>query len=466
MDKNKELAKNTVIIAMGRICTQFTSFLLLPLYTSLLSTDEYGIVDLVNTYVQLILPIIILQMDQALLRFMIQARRGEGNMQSCISTSLFAMAIQFVLFSCLFIVFNTFYINQYSFYVYANVVAMMLSGYMLQTARGLGDNVTYSIASFLSGVITIVCNVLFIVGLHMKVEAMLISSVIGNLIASIFVFIKDKVFKRIKIKEIDIDLLKKMLKYAWPLVPNALIWWVVNASDRSIVLAFLGTSANGILAISHKFPSMIMILYNIFHLSWTESAALYLREKDKETFFSGVFDTVLRIFGTLCILMIAGMPFVFNLFINDSFSSAYYQIPIYIIASLFNVVTSLYSVIYISEMKTSEIAKTSLWAGIINVIVDFALIRYIGLFAASISSAVAFGTMAVYRALDSRKYIKHRVNIHLILSFLVLMVVGIIIYYKQSNLVKVLYAITSIICAIIINKAIIKSGWNIIKSKI
>ena len=465
MDKNKELAKNTVIIAIGRICTQFISFLLLPLYTSLLSTDEYGIVDLVNTYAQLILPIIILQMDQALFRFMIQARRGEENMRSCISTSSFAMTVQFVLLSCIFLVVNALYTNQYSIYVYLNVAAMLLSGYMLQTARGLGDNVSYSIASFLAGAITIVCNVIFIVGLHMKVEGMLLSSVIGNLSAFAFVFLKDKVYKQINIKTIDIGLLRKMLKYAWPLVPNALIWWVVNASDRSIVLAFLGTSASGILAVAHKFPSLIMVLYNIFHLSWTESAALHLREKDKETFFSGVFDTALRVFGTLCILTIAGMPFVFNIFINYRFNAAYYQIPIYVIASLFNVVTSLFSVIYISEMKTAEIAKTSLWAGIINVIVDFALIRYVGLFAASISSAVAFGTMAVYRAIDSRKYIKYKHNIHLTISLLTLIVVGIIIYNSPSITVKVLYVITSIVYAIMINRKNIKSGWDIVKSK-
>ena len=465
MDKNKELAKNTIIIAIGRICTQFVSFLLLPLYTSLLSTDEYGIVDLANTYAQLILPIIILQMDQALLRFMILARNGDGNTQSCISTSSFSMAIQVVSFSGLFLITCIFYQNPYSFYVYANVIAMMLSGYMLQTARGLGDNATYSIASFLSGAVTIICNVFFIVGLHMKAEGMLLSSVIGNLVASGYVFLKDKIFRQIKIGAIDICLLKNMLKYAWPLVPNALIWWVVNASDRSIVLAFMGTSASGILAVSHKLPSLITVLYNIFHLSWTESAALHLHEKDKETFFSGVFDIAIRLFGTICILMIALMPFVFNIFINEKFNAAYYQIPIYIIATLLHIVTSLYSVIYISEMKTAEIAKTSLLAGIINVVLDFALIKHVGLFAASISSAVAFGIMAIYRAIDSRKYIKQKVNKSLMVSIFLFIAVGTLIYYFKSLAAKGLFALISVVYALVINKNIIKNFFTAIKQK-
>ena len=44
MDKKKQLAKNTIIIFLGRICTQLISYFLLPLYTSYLATKEYGTV--------------------------------------------------------------------------------------------------------------------------------------------------------------------------------------------------------------------------------------------------------------------------------------------------------------------------------------------------------------------------------------------------------------------------------------
>ena len=53
MNKKKQLAKNTIIIFFGRVCTQLISFFLLPLYTSYLATKEYGTVDLIQTYVTL-----------------------------------------------------------------------------------------------------------------------------------------------------------------------------------------------------------------------------------------------------------------------------------------------------------------------------------------------------------------------------------------------------------------------------
>ena len=74
MNKNKELIMNTFIIFIGRFCTQFVSFLLLPIYTHYLITSDYGYIDLIQTYVALLSPIIILRFDSAIFRFLIDCR--------------------------------------------------------------------------------------------------------------------------------------------------------------------------------------------------------------------------------------------------------------------------------------------------------------------------------------------------------------------------------------------------------
>lgn len=77
MTKENTLIKNTIIVTIGKICTQLVSFFLLPLYTALLSTEEYGVVDLLNTLVNLIVPVFIMQMDQGIFRFLIENRDKE-----------------------------------------------------------------------------------------------------------------------------------------------------------------------------------------------------------------------------------------------------------------------------------------------------------------------------------------------------------------------------------------------------
>ena len=77
MSREKILVKNTAILTIGKICTQMITFFLLPLYTAILSTEEFGIVDLLNTLVSLLLPIITFQIEQALFRNLIDVRENE-----------------------------------------------------------------------------------------------------------------------------------------------------------------------------------------------------------------------------------------------------------------------------------------------------------------------------------------------------------------------------------------------------
>ena len=64
MDHKKQLVKNTIIIAIGKMSTQIISYLLLPLYTAKLSPSEYGIYDFVITVCVFASPIITLLMEE------------------------------------------------------------------------------------------------------------------------------------------------------------------------------------------------------------------------------------------------------------------------------------------------------------------------------------------------------------------------------------------------------------------
>ena len=77
MNRERALFKNTVIITIGKICTQLITFFLLPLYTSILTTEEYGTVDLLNTLASLLLPIVTFQVEQAVFRRLIDNRDKE-----------------------------------------------------------------------------------------------------------------------------------------------------------------------------------------------------------------------------------------------------------------------------------------------------------------------------------------------------------------------------------------------------
>lgn len=458
MNKNRELVKNTAIITAGKICTQFISFFLLPFYTSRLTSEQYGTVDLVNTYVQLLLPIFLFQIDQAIFRFLIDSREDEKDITALVSTATSFILVQTAVFSGLFFAVSFLVSIRYKWYLLLDVIAAAVSGVLLQIARGLGDNMTYAVASFLAGLISIVCNILFILAFGMGADAILLSTFIAGLAAAAYVFFRMHLVKYISLSAVSREKLKKLLVYSLPLVPNALSWWLVNASDRTIVTVFLGTAANGILAASHKFSTMFITVYGIFNMSWTESVSLHYADEDKSIFFSDVFSKVYRLFAACCIGIIACMPFVFPILIK--YPDAYGQIPVYMIAGLFDVLVGLYSVIYIAEKKTAEIAKTSVFAGVINIAVDLALIRHIGLYAASVSSAVAYAVMAIYRHFDVRKYIDHKISYPVFISSLLMIACVTAVYYSGNRLLQLAGLLLAVIYAAVINSGVIRSSFS------
>ena len=169
------------------------------------------------------------------------------------------------------------------------------------------------------------------------------------------------------------------MKYSVPLIPNAISWWVFTASDRVIVTTILGVDWNGILAASLKFSTVFITFYNIFNISWTESIAIAIDDEDVNIYFNKMFDIVMRLFIALAIGIIAFMPIVYPIMINEKFSFGYVLVPISIISSLFNVIIGLISVIYVGKKNTKAIANTSIVSAIINIVVHLSLIKFIGL---------------------------------------------------------------------------------------
>lgn len=104
MSRKTELAKNTAILTVGKLCTQCISFFLLPLYTAILSTEEYGTFDLLVTYSALLLPLVNWQLDQGLFRFMLDYRGNKEEESKLLSTlfKLFAAAC-FGIVACIII---------------------------------------------------------------------------------------------------------------------------------------------------------------------------------------------------------------------------------------------------------------------------------------------------------------------------------------------------------------------------
>lgn len=453
MSREKNLAKNTIIITIGKICTQLITFFLLPLYTGILSTEEYGTVDLLNTLVSLLLPIVTFQVEQAVFRELIEVRGKKDRESRIISSAVITVIFQCIVYLIIFALISPFINNHYKFFLATNVVANIFLSLLLQIARGFGDNKKYAFASFISALSTIAFNVLFLVVIKLGANGMLLGTMLGQIVATIYLFISLKLYKYLKVKAYKKEVIESLWKYSLPLIPNAISWWVFNASDRVIASAFLGVDQNGILAASLKFSTVFITFYNIFNMSWTESISIAIKDADVSDYFNRMFNIVLRLFTAMAVGMIACMPFIFPIMINQKFSSGYGLIPISIIGSLFNVVVGLISVIYVAEKNTKAIASTSIVSAVINIMVHLILIKFIGLYAAVISTFVAFFVMSIYRLVDaSKRYFKIKIDMKFIIQSLIALIFVFVSYYINNIYLNVFVVLFVVLFAIYINK--------------
>lgn len=222
---------------------------------------------------------------------------------------------------------------------------------MLQFARGVGKNGVYAISSFLSASMTVVSNVVTLVFLRMGAWGLFISTVIGRSIALIVTVILLKTWRYFEVKEFSKDEAKRLMSYSLPFIPNQLSWWIISVSDRTIISWFLNVAANGLYSVANKFSSIYITFYNIFNLSWTESVSLHINDKDSEEFLENTINTMFKLFYAVCIGIIAYMPLVFPLLINEQYNQAYEQIPILMLAVLFQVIVGLYSVMLMKQYR-------------------------------------------------------------------------------------------------------------------
>lgn len=456
--RGKDLAINTIIIGIGKFSAQIVSFLLLPLYTSILTTEEYGTYDLIITISAFALPIITLLMEESMFRFLIDCKNEEEKKSVITQTTLY-IVISSIVFLILALVIGQIIKIKYIVVGIIYIITCIVTALRNALVRGLGKLKFYTVINFFASIIDIVLKVLFIAGFRIGIYGLLISGIISNLVSSSIVFVSFKLHKYISLKAYDKKLMRKMINYSLPLVPNSLSWTTVNLSDRVIISSVMGASANGVYSMAYKFPNLMDTIYGFFYTAWKESSAKAVKDEDTNDFFNKIFQILSKMMFSVSIGIIVCMPLIFNVFIKEAYKEAYMYIPILVISMYYNNMSGYLGGIFSAYKDTKIMGITTIVAAIINLLINILLIRFIGIYAAAISTLISCMVIYYYRKYKSEKYIKLE-NINLGLGY-VLLIVTLILYYFNNNIwIKFINFIVVSIFALSNNKEIILNALN------
>lgn len=466
MSRAKELAKNTVILTVGKLCTQFVSFLLLPLYTALLSPEEYGTVDLIVTYISLLLPLVCWQYDMGIFRFMLDCRGDRNQIRMLFSSVAVVNVAQVTGFLALFLALRPVVSLAYLEYLAIGVALSVFSGLLMQFARGLGKMLHYSVGSFLTATITVVLNILFVAVLEMGAGGMLLATVCGLLGNCLYLVFALRVWEYFNIHACSWTRIKEVTKYSLPMVPNQISGMVLSTSNRTIISWFLGVGANGIFTVANKFSGLMNTVYGFFDMAWVETVSVHFEDEDRDSFISNMMESALSFFVSACVGVVAVLPFVFSIMVDADYAQAYPHIPILLISVVFRVLMGLYSAVYIALKKSGEIAKTTIIGAVVNVVLHLLLIRPMGLYAASVATAVSFAVVAIERKLDVRKYVKIKSNIWFVVLAVCMVIWTTVSYYVNLLWLNVVTIILAVLYAVYANRKLLWMFAEAIMNKV
>ena len=466
MNRETKLSKNTFILGIGNVIPKLSSFIVLPILTGHLSKSEYGAYDLILVLAALLLPAVTLQLQTAAFRFLIDEKNNFEN-QKKIVTNIFSYILPVTLF---IIIILFFILSKYTY-----ILRLLIGIYFLfdllraavgQIARGLGYNKIYALGSVVSSTIELICTLLLIYYFDMGLIGVLICLCLSNSLATIYMSFKVKLFKYLNLKLVDKKELKKLIHYSWPMVPNSLSMWVMNASDRLVLTFFLGLEASATYAVAKKLPNVLTILQNTFTMAWQESASLASKDLDSASYYSKMFDIIFSIMAGLMMLLSASMPLLFKILIHGNYDEAYMQIPIILISMFFFSIASYLGGIYIAQKKTKNVGITTFVAAIINFLTCIIMVNSCGVYAASISTLISYLVLMIFRMIDINKYIKIEYNFKRIVPIVASLILVTFISFNRNMIFNIFNIILSIILTVLINKKIIVELFKYVKKKL
>lgn len=456
--KYKTLISNTAIFAVGNLLVKLIAFFLMPLYTSVLTTEQYGISELLNSSIEIVLPIFTLSIIEALYRFSIDKNADHS--------SLFANSLSIVVIGDIVVVFICVIIwilfdYQYSFEFGLLYCSTTLYKLTIQFARGLGHSKRYALYGVLNALILVLSNCILLVVLHGGIKAYLLSFAISHGVVGIIALFASGEYKFLKATKLNTPLLKTMIQYSLPGIPNMLSWWVNSVSDRYIILLFMGSGVAGLYTAASKLPAMINIVTSIFQQAWQFSTATEIDKKDNKSFFSNVFMAYSFTCLLVCTVLVALNKVVCAVLLKSDFYIAWKFVPLLLLAATFGCYSTYFGTFY-NAMKNNKMLMVSTIVGaIVNLVLNFTLIPFLGGIGAAIATVVSYAIVLIIRVVDINKILSLDIPYKKwIVQMAVVTLYSLTATYVDSNIVC-FFTIIPIVVIFIMNLDFIKDCYRL-----
>lgn len=422
------LAQNTLLFTISSFSSKILTFFLVPLYTNILSTQDYSTADIISTSATVLMYIFTLNISSAVLRFAIDAKEDKQRVLFYgFKIMFFGSAIVLVSLLVCWLLNLIKWAGYCYIFLFLIYIADSLQTVFYQYLRAVDKVKTMTVAAIVSTFVRLLSCVVTLVVFKLGVVGYLLSMFIGPMVSVVISLFAILPFKKEKVdKEYEKKLHRNMLSYSIPLIFNQLGWWVNNSINKYFLIWLKGAALNGVFAVSYKIANLMSMLCNIFCQAWGISAIKEFDKNDKDGFFAKVYGAFSAGLAIACSgLILVNIPLSKILFAKGFFEAWKYS-SLLVFSMQFSGLSSFLGGIFSATKKNKTLATTTFISAIINIIFNLLLIPKFAATGAAIATAISFYVGWLLRLLSSRKYMKFKINFvrdHIVYLLIVLQII-------------------------------------------
>lgn len=402
------LMKNTIWLTIGTVISKGLLFVMLPLFSAWLSTEEYGAFDLLCTYVSLLIPVLTLATGEGMFRYSIESSQQER--KQYITNGFGIVALNYILFAIILVIVNGFIRISYLWAFLLLLMGELLKEYLSAYLRATKQLKIYSFSNAVSVILIALMVTIFVYILHWGVQGILLGYALGYIIGDFLILLAAKFFENFSFGTLQKSVVIRLVKYSVPLIMNNISWWVMNVSDRSMISYYWGKGANGIYAIACKIPSLCTAIFSVFNISWQQTASEMIDEAEIEAYFNQVYNQMVRILVSICSGILACNFLFFKFFFESRYYEAHYYVAILVTAAMILSLSQFYGGVQIALKQPKWVGYTTAMGAIVNVVLNTVTIPYFGLMAASITTLIGNAVILLARKIHVAKQYHIRVG--------------------------------------------------------
>ena len=423
-NKYKKLLSDTGLFAISSFGSKILVFFLVPLYTNVLTTAQYGVVDTIMTATNFLIPVLTLLVAESVLRFTLDPNTDNAQIVATANLLIGGSTVLLLLLKPITGLLGGGWasLGEYWYWLVAVYFFTAMNQFLGNYIRGLEKTKVFAISGIVYTGVLIISNILYLVVLKLGIRGYFLAMLTAEIVCITVKVIAAKYARDLLKFRFSRKTFSEMLRYSVPMVPSNIAWWFMQLSDKYVVISSHGIAASGIYSIAYKIPSILSAIVHVFTQAWQISAIKSYGDKDNEHFIKNVYSYVMMFsVGISSVLILLAKHAAYILYANDYFI-AWTYVPVLIVAYHFSGLSGVLASVYSAVKKTGMLFISTSVGAVFNVVFNIILIPRYGVMCAAYTTMVSFFLTWLIRSIHVQKFVTIRLPYGKIALSLVILV--------------------------------------------